>query len=175
MITEPTDELCEGCGSAGNTFRIHLFTKEASTVSPVTCGFCCGQEKKFDVELREPEVKVNRGKALRRQKKVSQEQEIEIAEELGARVQKNSGAVSGAKGDVRKKGVARIEAKYTTMNSYGLHLEDLQKIEGECAHGEKPVFVIDYQEPRTYRLKGRYAVIPFEDLKEFLNAPDNHR
>ena len=85
-----------------------------------------------DLDLRPlVEGKPSRRKALRRGKKTSQKQEVEVAEEFGGRTQPNSGAMAGAKGDVRKKGELRIEAKYTAAGSYSLKLEELEKIAGE--------------------------------------------
>jgi hypothetical protein len=114
-------------------------------------------------------------KAFKKNKRLSQEQERDIAEELGARVQPNSGAMTGAKGDVRKKDHFRLEAKFTRAGSYSLQLDDLHKIASECSGWEKPLVVIDFLEPGTSRLKDRFAVLQFDHVKEFLNAPGQHR
>jgi hypothetical protein len=116
-----------------------------------------------------------RRKALKKNRRLSLAQEREVCEELGARTQPGSGNQSGAKGDGRKKGELRIEAKFTTANSFPLQLEDLAKIAGECGPGEKPVLVIDYQEPGTRRLRDRFGVIHFHDLKELLDDASQHR
>lgn len=68
----------------------------------------------------------------KRQKKISKRQEQSIAEDLGGRTQPASGAMSGAKGDVRKMGVVRAEAKYTAKDSFTLKLAELDKIIGEA-------------------------------------------
>jgi hypothetical protein len=156
--------------------RFHIFSKGGGCTSEPVCTVCMETESGIEqkVELEEPDVEVNKRKGLKRQKKVSQQQEIDIAEELGARVQPNSGASVGAKGDVRKKGVARVEAKFTTAKSYSLQHEELQKIAGECGDKEKPILVVDFQDPLTHRLKDRYAILPFEDLKELLDAHHHH-
>lgn len=116
-----------------------------------------------------------RRKALRKAKKTSLKQEQDIAEELGGRTQPGSGNQRGAKGDIRKKGELRVEAKYTTNESFSLKLDELYKIASECGTGERAVFVIDYLEPGTRGLRDRFAVIHFNDLKELLNGTRTHR
>lgn len=116
-----------------------------------------------------------RRKTLRKNKRRSQQQERDIAEDLGGRTQPGSGNQPGAKGDVRLKGQWRIEAKFTFAKSYSLTLDDLYKIAGECGDLEKPAFVIDFLEPGTSKLKDRFAVLHFHDLKELLNGTSQHR
>lgn len=176
VVLEAAVATCEKCKRPNlPCLRVNLFVKEQLAETKPICWRCFGENQEFSdrVELEEPDVEVGVRKTLKKQKKVSREQEIDIAEELNARVQVNSGAVSGSKGDVRKKGVARVEAKFTAAASFPLKLEELEKIAGECEGKEKPVFVIDFREPLTNRLKDRYAVVPFDDLKELLNAHDS--
>jgi len=116
-----------------------------------------------------------RRKALRENKRRSQKQEVELAEELNWRTQPGSGNQRGAKGDVRGKNIGRLEAKFTQADSFSLKLAELEKIEGECTGFEKPVFVIDFIEPGTRGLRGRYAVFVFDHIKELLHASGQHR
>ena len=178
VLLEQVSAVCQGCGVSSDACRrINLFTKVALAETPALCPTCFGgaPEMEWSLALEEPEVAVGHRKGLKKQRKVSREQEIEIADELGAKVQPASGAMSSAKGDVRKKGVLRLEAKFTTAKTFPLVREELDKIAGECINGEKPVFVVDYQDTLTHRLRGRYAVIPFDDLKDLLDAADHHR
>lgn len=116
-----------------------------------------------------------RRKALRKNKRFSREQEVDIATELDWRTQPGSGNQRGAKGDVRGRNIGRVEAKFTQAESFSLKLEELEKIAGECTGFEKPVFVIDFLEPGTRGLRGRYAVFQFDDIKELLHASRYHR
>lgn len=111
-----------------------------------------------------------RRKALRANKRLSVKQEVDLAEELGWRTQPGSGNQRGAKGDVRGKNIGRLEAKFTSADSFSLKYDELEKIEGECTGFERPVFVIDFLEPGTRKLRGRYAVFLFDDIKELLHA-----
>jgi hypothetical protein len=117
--------------------------------------------------------KHQRKKTARRQKRLSMGQELDIAESLNARVQKGSGALPWAKGDVLKSGVFRVEAKYTEAKSYSVKLEDLEKIQGECQGAEFPVFVIDFKQQGKTR--ERVALIPFNILETLLNGPKQHQ
>jgi hypothetical protein len=116
-----------------------------------------------------------RRKALRKGKKRSTQQELEVNELFGARMQPGSGNQAGAKGDGRKKGELRLEMKFTADNSFSLKLEELWKIAGEAAHGELAVFVVDFLEQGTRKLRDRFAVVHANDLKELLDAARNHR
>jgi hypothetical protein len=89
--------------------------------------------------------------------KRSQAQEKRAAKRTGARVQPASGAMSDAKGDLRKRGELRIECKLTRAKSFTLKREDLEKLESETAGGELPVFEIEFQDRLPYK---RYAILP---------------
>jgi hypothetical protein len=109
-----------------------------------------------------------------RLRKRSRNQEKGIADDIGGNVQKGSGACSGAKGDVRKAGQYRIEAKLTQASQYTLKLETLHKIMSECEGLEQPALVVDFVERGSLRTKESWAVIPYPDLLEIVNAT-NHR
>lgn len=81
------------------------------------------------------------GKLMRRAVK---RQEENLADVIGGRRQKGSGALPWAKGDAVKKGVWRGEAKQTQKKSYVLKLEILEKLRSECAFGESPIMSIQF-------------------------------
>lgn len=62
-------------------------------------------------------------------------QENRIAEDIGGRRQKASGATDFAKGDVRKQGEIRVEAKTTGARTFILKLSDVNKIREEALLG----------------------------------------
>jgi len=75
----------------------------------------------------------------------SHNQETEIANEIGGRKTLASGALD-EKGDVRIKGVVRIEAKTTQHKSFSVTREMIHKIEeAAVAFGEIPVIVVEFQ------------------------------
>jgi len=179
LVAEAVKGTCAVCG-AGSVpvlpFSL-IFDGQAGDAEPLcaSCLFTAGGIR-VDVPLQSltPEP-LGRRKGLKKAKKTSQKQEVDIAAELGGTTQPGSGNQRGAKGDVRKKGELRVEAKFTTARSFSLKLDELYKISGECGLGERPVFVIDFLEPGTRKPKDRFAVIHFEDLKELLNASGQHR
>ena len=74
----------------------------------------------------------------------SRKQEKSLAERLGGRVTAGSGNQM-EKGDVRIKGVLRIEAKTTKNRSFSVTLDMVEKIEQAAATGaELPVIAIDF-------------------------------
>jgi hypothetical protein len=82
-----------------------------------------------------------------RNKKTSKQQEERLAEDLGGRTVAGSGApMRSGGGDVRLQGKLRIEAKYTSKDSYSLHIDDLKKIEEQAIRaGEIPLFVVQFK------------------------------
>ncbi len=110
------------------------------------------------------------------QKKRSMAREKAVAGDLGARVQPGSGALPTKKGDAVKKGVLRIEHKYTDASSYRLTLDTLTKIEGEADHGEVPIVVVEFLDPKVKRPLESYAILALSNLEKFVNAhPDAER
>lgn len=168
--------VCGGCGGVGAVVVFGVVAEtHAGAIAPL-CSFCLFNHKDGGMSSQVPMEPLVTGRApmrkhLRKNRRRSKEQEQDLAEELGARVQPNSGAMTGSKGDVRKKGVFRLEAKFTHAESFSLQLDDLHKIAGECAGFEKPLVVIDFVEQGTSKLKDRFAVLQFDHVKEFLNAP----
>jgi hypothetical protein len=98
-----------------------------------------------------------------RMRKRAKRTELEIAEDIGGKAQKASGALPWAKGDVRKRGEHRIEAKTTKTKSYHVTRKELDKIRGECAYGEKPAFVISFVNPGTLREEDKWVLQPYGD------------
>lgn len=95
----------------------------------------------------------------KRQKKISAKQEQRMARDLGGRVQPASGAMPHAKGDVRKMGVVRAEAKYTSKSTYSLKLEELDKIVAEAGL-DRAVLQVCFVD-RSSRPLLEIAIFPF--------------
>jgi hypothetical protein len=173
---------CSRCGAKDTlTLAFTVITEEHSGEAAELCLECACKGGSTDVPMTLLAEKPSKRKAFKKIKKVSLKQEIEVNELLGARTQPGSGNQAGAKGDGRRKGDIRTEQKFTVAASYSLKLEELWKIAGEASHGEMPVFVIDYKEPGTSKLRDRFAVLPFNDVVELLelrrekNAAHKHR
>jgi hypothetical protein len=177
LTTDVIDGVCAGCMAPGAVVVFGVVTETHEGDVEGLCLTCLGRNsRKSEVPMR-PLVTgpAPRRKALKKGKKTSLKQELEIAEALGGRTQPGSGNQAGAKGDVRKKGELRVEAKFTCNDSFSLKLDELYKIASECSPGEKPLFVIDYLEPGTRKLRDRYAVVPFHHLEELRHAAGKHR
>lgn len=90
--------------------------------------------------------------------KRSKVQEREIATRIGGQVTKASGAGAFEKGDVRLRGLVRIEAKTTQRQSFSVTSEMLGKIEMQALQaGELPVMVIEIDNTGK---KQQVAVMP---------------
>jgi hypothetical protein len=73
------------------------------------------------------------------------------------------------KGDVRVRGVARIEHKATQKKSFSITREMLDKIvNAAIGHGEIPAVVVDFLDARGNSIQ-EVAVIPLSDLLELIN------
>jgi hypothetical protein len=163
-----------GCPYDYARVKFNIIVDGHSGDTEAICLNCLLAGTKSDIPM-EPLVTgpAPRRKALKLNKEASRRQERDIAEEWGGRTQPGSGNQAGAKGDVRKKGELRIEAKLTQAESYSLKLDDLYKIAGEASHGELAVLFIDFNEPGTRKLRDRFAVIHSNDLKELHAAGQN--
>lgn len=107
-----------------------------------------------------------------RLKKVSAKQERRIASDVGGRAQPASGALPGAKSDVRKVGRLRVEAKFTYAKAYRLTMDVIDKIVGEAQGDELPGVVVDFMDKSSGRVLRTVVVVPYEDwLKEVQDAP----
>ena len=74
-------------------------------------------------------------------------QEKRIAKDLSANVVKGSGC-GDEKGDVRARGVVRIECKSTTNKSFSITRKILEKIEDAALlSGEVPIIEVEFLEP----------------------------
>lgn len=163
-----------GCGYDSPCVRFNVVGEGHSGDTELICLTCLLSGARSDISM-EPLVTgpAPRRKALRANQKTSLRQELDIEEEFGARRQPGSGNQAGAKGDHRRKGELRLEAKFTRDESYRLQLGDLYKLAGEAVGGELPVMVIDFLDPGTRKLRDRFTVIHSNDFKELHAASKN--
>lgn len=98
----------------------------------------------------------------------ARKQEKELASRIGGRTTAASGS-RDEKGDARKKGVLRLEAKTTKNKSFSVTLEMVTKIEDAAlASGEMPCIVVEFNDGRGKKLK-EVAVVPVYVLDELCN------
>lgn len=91
--------------------------------------------------------------------KRSAKQESELASRAGGKVVRGSGR-GNEKGDVRVKGILRIEAKTTTKSSFSITSEMVSKIElAAVSAGECPAIVIEFLN-KSGRPIHELAVVP---------------
>jgi hypothetical protein len=119
------------------------------------------------LHLDEPEVELEKVVVTHRRRKVVDQQEAEMAAMVGGRKQAGSGSVLGCKGDVRKKGVFRIECKSTEAQSFSLKRELLDKIRSECAGTEEPAFDIKFLNKATLQEEDRWVAIPYTHFEDY--------
>ena len=117
----------------------------------VRCTYC---QHEFKPRPLPPAKKTNDSK------KRSKVQERKAAKSYGGRVQPASGALAGAKGDFREKGVVRGECKLTRKESFSLKLKELLKVEKEATGVETPLFEVLFDGVYPKR---RYVVLRAED------------
>lgn len=98
-------------------------------------------------------------------------QERRLAKTLGGRVTAASGALD-EKGDVRLKGIARIEAKCTSNKSFSVDRNMIQKIENaSVGHGEVPIIQIEFLGERGQVIDS-VALMPMKHLEMLLDGKD---
>lgn len=102
-------------------------------------------------------------------KRRAPKQERELAQRIGAALTPGSGSQS-MKGDVRLKGVLRVEAKCTRHKSYSLSLDTFEKIENAaslCGRAEIPAMHIEFLTQDGAPIKA-LAVIRADDLEDLI-------
>lgn len=98
----------------------------------------------------------------------SARQEKELATRVGGNVVKGSGR-GMEKGDVRAKGILRVEAKTTTKGSFRVTRDMLDQIEAAgYSAGEIPIMAIEFISPTTGRPLGAFAIAPLSTLEELV-------
>lgn len=136
VTVSPSLERCLLCGGESAMVFV-VITENGTFSSPPTC-LGCMQAYQIQIEAEEIQAKPDLRKRARAQIRSSRRQENKLAEAVGGRRQKASGALPWAKGDVRKRGELRIEAKQTQAKSFRLQRSDLEKIRSECSYNETP-------------------------------------
>lgn len=107
--------------------------------------------------------RLNVGVAHRR----SPNQEKETAKRIGGAVVRGSGC-GYEKGDVRKKGIVRVECKTTTKASFSVTRSDLLKIEAEAlSGGEIPAYCVEFIEASGKKI-GSYLIMPEWALEDII-------
>lgn len=100
-------------------------------------------------------------------------QEKQRAKELGGKTTKASGAVAGHRGDVRCKGILRLELKTTLRNSFSVTPELIEKIENAALpSNEIPALEVEFLDSQG-KPKMSVCVVPtyiLEMLMEIKNA-----
>jgi hypothetical protein len=157
-------ESCSVCTEEGTTYRTYFEAGEHSGYGPNVCRECllggCVSRQSLDDPAPQRSGAAPPTKSRR---KSVQKQEREMAELIGGRTQKASGAMASAKGDVRLKGVLRGEMKSTVNASFSLKREYLTKIRSECTGRERPFLTVRFLNDRTLAPIEDWVLIPLED------------
>lgn len=167
-FSEGSCPQCNGISARGLR-TIYIFAGTGlETLGPlcISCWEKQSPDGGIKVQVQQPDLTPGRSAPSKKIRKRSLKQEREIAELVGGRTQPGSGNQTHAKGDVRKKGKYRIEAKLTTSEQYTLKRSILDKISSECSYGESPVLVIEFIDGVTHRKKASYVVLPIEDWEK---------
>lgn len=92
-------------------------------------------------------------------------QERSVAEDVGGRLQPGSGAPEFYKGDVRKAGDLRVEAKTTSKMTFALKARELDKIRNEALSGGDESWAMQVEFHGTFTKK-KFAVIDWQEFLE---------
>jgi hypothetical protein len=161
--------ICDGCGvTDSSVLTTHIFAGTGNIKLGPWCFGCYAANGANHIKVQVEQADLNPGRRppTKKDKRRSQELERKTAQRIKGKTQPGSGNQDHAKGDVRKKGVLRLEHKFTRAKQYTLKREELDKINGECSYGEKPVFQIDFLNPSSDRVEDSWVAIPYEDWKD---------
>jgi hypothetical protein len=164
-----TTELAGACSVCG--VDLHGAVTRLRAGDLVTNGLCAacsssGHPFVFP-SIRTPVTRHNR-----QQKRASIRQEDRIAHDIKGRRQKASGSMPHAKGDVRKRGSMRVEAKYTTGRSFTIKYDELVKIRSECTGDETPAFQFTFMD-RDRKPIDEWVAVPYSVWRRLHAAAEN--
>lgn len=151
-------EQAPACGVCGSSPAFTLFLSENTTGSVTSEPKCL---QCLQTDLTSIEIKPSEHKRAAKNRRMAGKMEKKVASSIGGRVQPASGALPFAKGDVRKKGVVRVECKATRHKQYPLKLEELRKITSECCFPETPAFAVTFADD-NYREIETWVAVPKE-------------
>lgn len=172
----PAKGPCYFCKEGVDTFTLTVFAEAGNKDTPPYCAGCRSKVlEDFPVHVEQPDSSVGRKPPTKRDKARANKQELRLASKMGGRKQIGSGNQAHAKGDVRKKGEWRVEAKYTRNKSFPLSREILDKISSECVGMEKPAVQIDFLNPGTNAREDSWVALPLDVWEDLFNAAGDDR
>jgi hypothetical protein len=179
MTFEQRTADCSVCGAKDEIVFVPILDRgETIEEGEARCDACffIRPHAIVEQEIEHDEAKPRRVVSKARRKRVAR-QEAEMAETVGGRTQAGSGAVAGCKGDVRKKGLFRIECKSTENQSFSMKREILDKIRSECGRNELPALDVLFLNHTTYAEEDRWVAIPFTQFEGYAEyvASNNRR
>lgn len=142
--------------------------------SPWLCKECyAGHTVTASFEVQQPVIDTS-GPPSKRVRRTSMKRELQIASDIGGRRQPGSGNQPFTKGDVRKKGDFRVEAKECFGLEFKVNRRDLlDKIRAECSRGEHPAVVVTFRDKGTHAPLESWAMVPYEIWEERIVAGKN--
>jgi hypothetical protein len=154
---------CDSCYYVRDLFKLHVSVETGMDSTKSLCLSCLGSAQ--DVNVEQADMRPGREPPSRKTKKLSQRQERELAHRTGGNAQKGSGAMIGYKGDVRKKGVVRVECKLTRARSFCVTRVVLDKIRSEAVDREIPSLHIQFVS-RLGKVEDEWVAVPVQDWEE---------
>jgi hypothetical protein len=168
-----TDGICPKCSRHGPLVSYTVFIGQGFTETEPVCQDCL---ENHAIGEYEPPKLDSSGPPSRRVQRNSRKREVAIAEDIGGRRQPGSGNTPFMKGDVRLKGVCRIEHKDCYGLEFKAHRKELfDKIRAECSPGEQPTVVVTFRDKITHEILEAWAMEPYEVWVEKLNVPRKNR
>jgi hypothetical protein len=155
--------------------RLLIFIGAASESGPWFCAghYAAMQSTGASFEVEQPVIDMS-GPPNRRVRNTSRKRELQIAESIGGRRQPGSGNQPFTKGDVRRKGDFRVEAKECFGLEFKVNRRDLlDKIRAECSRGEHPAVVITFRDKGTHQELESWAMVPYQIWEERIVAGKN--
>lgn len=166
--------FCEACNHDGiSCMRQTLFMGSGSTTTIWRCSACWLKVETDDIYIEQANLAPGRTPPSKKDKRRAREQELRIASDIGGQRQPGSGNQEHAKGDVRKRGLLRGEAKYTRSKQFVLKRDELDKIAGECTGAERPFLHIEFRNPISNKVEDSWVVSAYEDWKLHNGISDN--
>lgn len=149
---------CHLCSTPGPVLMFFIQVGDSHIAETWDVCTPCLAKHHIIVELEQLDPGV-RKRTPKNDKRASMKQEQKLADSVGGVRQKGSGALPWAKGDVRKRGELRGEAKQTRAKQYTVKREDLDKIRSECSFGEDPFLAVWFCD-QNWKPEDKWVLVP---------------
>jgi len=168
LSPEMRDGACSLCNGQGRVLVFFVQVDDSHVAQTWDVCLPCLIRHHITVELEQLDTGPAR-RTPKTDKRASMRQEQKLADSIDGVRHRGSGSLPWAKGDVRKRGELRGEAKQTRARQYIIKRPELDKIRAEAAFCEDPFVAIWFCD-RNWKPEDKWVLVPEEAWRRLHNG-----